>query len=406
MQRKYFNNNSIQYTYLTIITFFTLQLLTTNINAFRVCGNFCGANWCNGGKRSEWTHDDDHCGPEYLVPQQNKKTGGDSCADACCKQHDICCSPGGNDLPNSILLTKDCNREIVECLAACNKMDGSCTRGIIPVPSVAVYAAMDLVQNWCCGSRCPQPNNVVLGDKKENFLKIMKIKRNNLRHSEKVVKTKESIASSVNENKYLLSSAFSDEKCTAKDEVSTVATLCNACEKMNETASTIIRCLGADGNAYCSQEFYGNHACTGDPALVKNISCGGQSCEILPVTKTNNDSTMAMITDEPGILSRMAYPIVKIYKTGDCTGDVLSYLGFGGCKPAPPGETKTGGAKAWARVCKGDGLTYSCEYSDDACKNEIMCFPLRNTKPDTCQNLTPSKPGSALSSQEWICKGK
>ena len=73
--------------------------------SFRVCGNFCGANWCNGGKRSEWTSDDNHCGPEYLVPQENRKTGGPSCADACCKNHDICCSPGGNDLPNSILLT-------------------------------------------------------------------------------------------------------------------------------------------------------------------------------------------------------------------------------------------------------------------------------------------------------------
>ena len=41
--------------------------------SFRVCGNFCGANWCNGGKRSEWTSDDNHCGPEYLVPQENRK---------------------------------------------------------------------------------------------------------------------------------------------------------------------------------------------------------------------------------------------------------------------------------------------------------------------------------------------
>ena len=389
-----------------IVHFFNKQTV-----AFRVCGNFCGANWCNGGKRSEWTHDNDHCGPEYLVPQVNKKTGGPSCADACCKNHDMCCSPGGNDLPNSILLTKDCNKEIVACLAACDKFDSSCSRGIIPVPSIAVFAAMDLVQNWCCGSRCPKTtggnkNNNNDEDEKQQFNEVIKIQ--NLRHQNNNEKLFVSEATIV-ENKYLLSTAFSDEKCTEKDEVSTIATLCNSYQMVNKTASTIVRCLGVDENnnnnakPYCSQEFYTNSDCSGEPAVNKNASCD-QTCDVFPVTKTDNDSKRGTVIHEDEIISKMNYPIVKIYTSNDCSGSVQSYLGFGGCKPAPD-ATNGNKAKAWARVCKGDGLTYSCEYSDESCETEIICFPLENTKPSTCKVVGGSGTGVAESSQEWICKG-
>ena len=54
---------------------------------------------------------------------------------------------------------------------------------------------------------------------------------------------------------------------------------------------------------------------------------------------------------------------------------------------------------------EGDGLTYSCEYSDESCETEIICFPLENTKPGTCKVVGGSGTGVAESSQEWICKG-
>ena len=375
--------------------------------SFRVCGNFCGANWCNGGKRSEWTSDDNHCGPEYLVPQENRKTGGPSCADACCKNHDICCSPGGNNLPHSILLTKNCNKQIVACLAKCNRLDSSCSRGVIPVPSVAVFAAMDLVQNWCCGSPCPKTlDKDTKNNDDDKYSKLEAIKLNNLRHSNGKSRLSEAITM---DNRYLLSTAFSDEKCTAKDEVSTIATMCNSCQMLNKTASTIVRCLGNDidqsnsiNEQYCSQEYFENSDCSGEPIVAKNATCD-DTCDVFAVTKTDNDSKKGVVVSEDEILTKMTYPIVKVYTSDDCTGSVQSYLGFGGCKPAPgTNETK---AKAWARVCKGDGLTYTCEYSDEFCKTEIMCFPLENTKPGACQVVGGPGTGVTESSQEWICKG-
>ena len=73
------------------------------------------------------------------------------------------------------------------------------------------------------------------------------IKIQNLRHQNNNEKLFVSEATIV-ENKYLLSTAFSDEKCTEEDEVSTIATLCNSCQMVNKTASTIVRCLGVDEN--------------------------------------------------------------------------------------------------------------------------------------------------------------
>ena len=289
--------------------------------------------WCqlgNGGKRSEWTSDDDHCGPEYLVPQENRKTGGPSCADACCKNHDICCSPGGNDLPNSILLTKNCNKQIVACLAKCNRLDSSCSRGVIPVPSVAVFAAMDLVQNWCCGSPCPKTlDKDTKNNDDDKYSKLEAIKLNNLRHSNGKSRLSEAITM---DNRYLLSTAFSDEKCTAKDEVSTIATMCNSCEMLNKTASTIVRCLGTDVDhsnsitaQYCSQEFYENSDCSGEPVEAKNTTCD-DTCDVFAVTKTDNDSKKGVVVSEDEILTKMTYPIVKVYTSDDCTGSVQSYL--------------------------------------------------------------------------------
>jgi len=68
----------------------------------------------------------------------------------------MCCAPGGDSLPESLNKVRHCNREIVECLDTCSGLDVSCTRGIVGVPTDVVWAAMDLVEDWCCGERCPK----------------------------------------------------------------------------------------------------------------------------------------------------------------------------------------------------------------------------------------------------------
>jgi hypothetical protein len=124
---------------------------------FDVCGNFCGPGWCNGGWHSEWDIDPTHCGPHYGDAQMSLHTGEPSCADACCRAHDICCAPGGDLPPESVNRTRPCNRQIVECLNACSGLDFSCKRGAVGVSADLVWAAMDLVEDWCCGHPCPKP---------------------------------------------------------------------------------------------------------------------------------------------------------------------------------------------------------------------------------------------------------
>lgn len=129
---------------------------------FDVCGKFCGPGWCNGGWHSEWNADPTHCGPHYGPPQISPHTGEPACADACCRAHDMCCAPGGDNLPESINKTRLCNRKIVECLDTCSGLDFSCKRGFVGVPADVVWAAMDLVEDWCCGHPCPKPDDAVV----------------------------------------------------------------------------------------------------------------------------------------------------------------------------------------------------------------------------------------------------
>jgi len=117
---------------------------------FRVCGQFCGPGWCNGNWHSEWDSDKTHCGPNYGDVEISPFTGAPACADLCCRDHDKCCAPGGTNKT----ATKGCNAEIVACLAKCKDADVSCTDSLLPVPASAVWAAMDIVEGWCCGSPC------------------------------------------------------------------------------------------------------------------------------------------------------------------------------------------------------------------------------------------------------------
>lgn len=142
------------------VTILLLSVLLTQALDLDVCGNFCGPGWCNGGWHSEWDADSTHCGPQYGPPETSPSTGEPSCADACCRSHDMCCASGGDDLPRSLNETRGCNRAIVDCLDKCRGLDVACTHSGIGVPTDVIWAAMDLAEDWCCGHPCPKPDDV------------------------------------------------------------------------------------------------------------------------------------------------------------------------------------------------------------------------------------------------------
>ena len=71
----------------------------------------------------------------------------DEFADSCCKIHDECC---GQDKKNQ----KSCNKKIVNCLKDCNPLSLTCTLDFIPVPAGTIEIAMDIIEDWCCGTPC------------------------------------------------------------------------------------------------------------------------------------------------------------------------------------------------------------------------------------------------------------
>ena len=106
--------------------------------AFHVCGNYCGPGWCN----DKWINEKD-C--DDSVEPETHSTTGPSCADSCCRAHDKCCGHGDRST---------CNTDISNCLSSCNPASLTCT-GAVPVPAGGIWAAMKLVESWCCGSPCP-----------------------------------------------------------------------------------------------------------------------------------------------------------------------------------------------------------------------------------------------------------
>ncbi len=108
-----------------------LALLVSHSAAFKVCGDYCGPNWC---------------ADEVISEQQCVATGvwgspsaSGNCADSCCRTHDYCCGAGQN--------RPSCNDGIVACIQS-NKCYWS-------VCGALVWAAMKTVDDWCCGSPCP-----------------------------------------------------------------------------------------------------------------------------------------------------------------------------------------------------------------------------------------------------------
>ena len=122
-----------------------LLILYICINAyqsFRVCGSYCGPGWCNNKWISESICD------ESAAPEHHSITGY-SCADLCCQQHDNCCGQ-----PKK--LQGECNNMIVKCLSKCDPLSLTCTNDGFPFPAGEIELAMDIVNEWCCGSPCPK----------------------------------------------------------------------------------------------------------------------------------------------------------------------------------------------------------------------------------------------------------
>tara|TARA_B100000287_G_C20571722_1_gene756812 strand:- start:73 stop:444 length:372 start_codon:yes stop_codon:yes gene_type:complete len=121
--------------YIKKIFIYILFLNTSNAfeEKFHICGSYCGPNWCNNKWLSE-----DKCDTS-VEPEYHNLTGY-SCADICC----------GQNKTNQ----KSCNKEIVNCLKKCNPLSLTCTLDFIPVPAGTIELAMDIVEDWCCGSPC------------------------------------------------------------------------------------------------------------------------------------------------------------------------------------------------------------------------------------------------------------
>jgi len=100
-------------------------------SAFKVCGYYCGPNWCADEVISEQS-----CVADGIW---GSPSAAGNCADSCCKTHDYCCGKGEN--------RPSCNDAIVACIEA--------NRCYLSICGVAVWAAMKAVSTWCCGSACP-----------------------------------------------------------------------------------------------------------------------------------------------------------------------------------------------------------------------------------------------------------
>ena len=68
--------------------------------------------------------------------------------DACCREHDICCAPGGTDLG----ATRGCNAGLARCLERCGEGDGrdDACEGLISLGMSAMHGT-----ELCCGRPCP-----------------------------------------------------------------------------------------------------------------------------------------------------------------------------------------------------------------------------------------------------------
>jgi len=123
--------------------------------SLKICGNFCGPNWCNGQDLSECSDiEGSTCNKQPSDCPETTETDG-SCADGCCKAHDACC--GGD--------RTSCNQAIIACLKACPSGPFSpgqvCMDGVLPVPVDSILLGMELDPYGCCGHSCDAGNATV-----------------------------------------------------------------------------------------------------------------------------------------------------------------------------------------------------------------------------------------------------
>jgi len=118
-----------------LVSFFVLCFFAgvERAPAIEICGNYCGPNWCAG-----ITIDEHDCVADHVW---GTPAAAGSCVDECCKAHDYCCGSGSDRAV--------CNDAIVSCLG-----NNHCYRDSFC--GLEVWAAMELIDDWCCGSPCPQ----------------------------------------------------------------------------------------------------------------------------------------------------------------------------------------------------------------------------------------------------------
>ena len=75
-----------------------LILLWVAAHGLRICGNYCGPDWCNGMAL-----------PEQLCDTTVPPDSSVFIADMCCRQHDACCGHGDR---------RTCNAALIKCLQA------------------------------------------------------------------------------------------------------------------------------------------------------------------------------------------------------------------------------------------------------------------------------------------------
>jgi hypothetical protein len=134
--------------------------------AFKICGNYCGENWCNGKSIPE-EECDTSAPPDKTVLK----------ADECCMSHDECCGHGDRKICNNLLIecikskesklsgitqpALDINREDIENWFYDHFMD-PIVCGISMNATYIIsdfFEAMNLIGNifgkeLCCGSTC------------------------------------------------------------------------------------------------------------------------------------------------------------------------------------------------------------------------------------------------------------
>ena len=122
-----------------------------------VCGAYCGPGWCNGKYLEE-----DKCSGKH--PVETHSLTGPSCADQCCRSHDMCCGHSKNRRP--------CNGDLENCLRRCDALSLSCTKQVlgqtVPVPAGAIWAAMELFSGDCCSGPCTSADNVALDEAQDS----------------------------------------------------------------------------------------------------------------------------------------------------------------------------------------------------------------------------------------------